>query len=161
MPDEEQTEAINFEGPEIPGDPCPFASVAISMLSKEGSHKYFAVGMRLAEVLEMDITFVGRDHRNEIRHLYEATVKPGMKSPHPVNVGDLALLACYILEGRDKTEAIMTKKKKHKNVQGISLKETYFLARPSRKVCNVQTGMENAPRKCRHTLSWTPWPVCL
>ena len=71
MPDEEQTEAINFEGPEIPGDPCPFASVAISMLSKEGSHnfifrlrgekdKYFAVGMRLAEVLEMDITFVGK-----------------------------------------------------------------------------------------------------
>ena len=121
MPDEEQTEAINFEGPEIPGDPCPFASVPISMLSKEGSHnfifglrgeedKYFAVGMRRAEVLEMDITFVGRDHRNEIRHLYEATVKPGMKSPHPVNVGDLALLACYILEGRDKTEAIMTKK---------------------------------------------------
>ena len=40
MPDEEQTEAINFEGPEIPGDPCPFASVAISMLSKEGSHNF-------------------------------------------------------------------------------------------------------------------------
>ena len=71
MPDQEQTEAINFEGPEIPGDPCPFASVAISMLSKEGSHnfifwlrgekdKYFAVGMRLGEVLEMDITFVGK-----------------------------------------------------------------------------------------------------
>ena len=69
MPDEEQTEAINFEGPEIPGD--PFASVAISMLSKEGSHnfifrlrgekdKYFAVGMHLGEVLEMDITFVGK-----------------------------------------------------------------------------------------------------
>ena len=98
MLDEEQTEAINFEGPEIPGDPCPFASVAISVLSKEGSHnfifglrgeedKYFTVGMRLAEVLEMDITFVGRDHRNEIRHLYEVTGKPGMKSPSPSECG--------------------------------------------------------------------------
>ena len=86
----------------------------LHLRAERGRGQIFRIWFGLAKVLEMDITFVGRDHRNEIRHLYEATVKPGMKSPHPVNVGDLALLACYILEGQDKTEAIMTKKKPQK-----------------------------------------------